>query len=214
MKLPKVIDRVKKMLAIARGGSGNAHERDTAAATAAKLMAENGLEETDVNAQSVSEMHVAGQEWPAWTVALLKACATCRACALMRVRGDQGQTTACKLMGRQQACAEALLLHGQLSQAVKKETGYYFNQHPSAQESFRRGMVQSLRERLEKSDFWRPADPGVSAYVDKAYADANQMPPAGHSGDRTAFTDGAHMGMMVDIPDPRVADPRMKRVTA
>lgn len=105
---PRVLERLRRVLALARG-RGEPAERAAAEELLARQLAKHGLTEQDVFRGAIEEVDLGLADLPVWELAVLQGCASVRGLVLLRRIAGQHQSY--RLCGTREHVAEAQYLH-------------------------------------------------------------------------------------------------------
>lgn len=223
----KIIQKIKKLLAMAEHENSNPNEAARAASMAAKMMAEYQIDRADVIKAElkrgggvmdspISDMEYAA--WPVWMQGLAICTAQLFECQVTFERGSSGRKKRIKLMGYE---ADVQMvqwmyeyLHDELLRLAKKamKTSVSGAHGSTVKASFLTGAVNTIRERFDEIVAERKAayaSSGTSLMVVKQEAIKEKYGMAKYSkkssrtrADRDAYQAGVEAGKNVNINRP------------
>lgn len=155
----KIIDKIRKLLALAR--SSNLHEAAAAAERAGRLMLEHRLSEADVAEPIITErLEIDERFMAAWRWGLLTACARSYYCECVRLEETTTLGTlrvSAIIFGMEEDIAAVVCLYGYLSSEIDAlaDRSRPVGQPPSLyavdrELRWKEGAVRAITEKLEK----------------------------------------------------------------
>ena len=230
---PNIVERVRKLLALAN--STNPNEASSAASAAHKLMKEHKISRSDIDdtlPSAVGEYPVPGSFADAWRIALLTSISKTYYCTMIRIsdfseKGAEIWTGA--VIGRKQDADIIVYLFSYYEKEMDiavRENGYNMRSKPE-EENFRRGIVYTLQARIMERKKTRVATPQdeqkkalvltqradkeeAKTYMNKKYNKPTVFTPE-YNQHTTAFYQGIHAGQAIVMPTYDSEQPRIPK---
>lgn len=219
-KLTKVIERIKKCLALAQ--SDNPNEAATAMRQAQKLMREHNLTESSLHISKVKENRVkfgnGARRAPEWMNCLASTCALAFDCHVLMTTNRFLNEKEVVYIGIGEApkmaeyCYEVLarqLVHArnEYCKSLKKQHGYVPRGHSN---SFALGWVLAVKSKLDKmkiegvteNALVKVSDSIIDDYLKKMFGEIPQMKSSKALHESSSLTDGYKEGQKASLYQP------------